>query len=107
MRQSLRDLSVDTTSEATRRLSISQQQLPSTAQAPKKSGGQQVDRLLEQQVEKLLPQSTLDVVQDLEQRMSFDAISDSDDSNDLENSKEEKPWEVDVLQVGAEEAREA
>lgn len=107
MRQSLRDLSVDTTSEATRRLSISQQQLPSTAQAPKKSGGQQVDRLLEQQVEKLLPQSTLDVVQDLKQRMSFDAISDSDDSDDLENSKEEKPWEVDVLQVGAEEAREA
>ena len=66
-----------------------------------------MDRLLEQQVEKLLPQSTLDVVQDLKQRMSFDAISDSDDSDDLENSKEEKPWEVDVLQVGAEEAREA
>ena len=42
---------MDTTSEATRRCSISQQQLPSTAQAAEKSGGQQVDRLLEQQVE--------------------------------------------------------
>lgn len=108
MRQSLKGMNTDVTPEATRRFSISQQQLPSTAQAAGQSGESQVDHLLEQQVEKLLPKSTLDVVQDLKQKMSFDAISDdSDDSDDLENAQEEKPWEVDMLQVGAERASEA
>ena len=104
MRQSLKGMSTDVTPEAGRRFSISQQQLPSTAQAAGQSGESQADRLLEQQVEKLLPKSTLDVVQDVKKRLSFDSISDSDDSEIL---KEEKPWEVDVLQVGAGEASEA
>lgn len=100
MRQSLRGMSMDITPEAVRRLSISQQQLPSTAQAAGQSGEPQADRLLEQQVQMLLPKSTMDVVQNVKQKQPPDAISDSEDSEDL---KEEKPWEVDVLQVGAEE----
>lgn len=103
--QSLRNLSADGAPESARRISISQQQLPGPAgsagpmgsAAPAgQSGESQTDHLLEQQVEKLLPPSTVEVVQDLKRTRPFEAISDSEDS------EEEKPWEVDMLQVGEE-----
>ena len=107
--QSLRNLSADGAPESARRISISQQQLPGPAGSAGpmgpmgsagpagpagQSGESQTDHLLEQQVEKLLPPSTVEVVQDLKRTRPFEAISDSEDS------EEEKPWEVDMLQVG-------
>ena len=106
--QSLRNLSADGAPESARRISISQQQLPGPAGSAGpmgsagpagQSGESQTDHLLEQQVEKLLPPSTVEVVQDLKRTRPFEAISDSEDS------EEEKPWEVDMLQVGEEGVR--
>ena len=109
--QSLRNLSADGAPESARRISISQQQLPGPAGSagpmgsagPAAPAGQsresQTDHLLEQQVDKLLPPSTVEVVQDLKRTRPFEAISDSEDS------EEEKPWEVDMLQVGEEGVR--
>lgn len=82
MRESMKNVGAQL-SETSRRLSISQKALSST---------ESTDWQLEQQVDRLLPQSTIEVAQDATKSEQWDTSSDSEESGN-------ESLEVDVLQV--------